>query len=71
MNEKEQKEALKCSCGGEYEYDGYNNIEIVDSYIVIKGDCKCKKCGRWAEYEQLHLLSEIYDIQVDESEVEQ
>lgn len=66
MDIKEQKEALKCTCGGEYEYDGYNDIVIMDGLIVIKGDCRCDNCGKLARYEESHLINNVCNIEIKE-----
>lgn len=49
-------EELNCKCGGVFDYDGYNSIEIEDGFIVIKGDCRCNECGKYMEYENLYKV---------------
>lgn len=56
MNEQEVKKYLTCKCNGQFDYDGYNNIEIEDGFIVIKGDCYCDECGKHMEYENLYKI---------------
>ncbi len=62
-----QEEYTKCECGGQFEYDGYDNIEIVDGFLVIKGDCKCNECGKEGTYEELHILdfNNPFDVEID------
>ena len=60
---------LKCECGSEVEYDGYNNIEIEDGYIVIKGDAICRTCDKEYFYEELHSVNwgNPHDIILEEN----
>lgn len=45
----------KCKCGEEIQRDGYDNIEIVDGYICIKGTGYCT-CGKIFQYEDVFYV---------------
>lgn len=45
----------KCECGEEVRFDGYDNIEIEDGCLCIKGKAYCE-CGKVYEYEELHVV---------------
>lgn len=65
-----QEELTKCKCGGQFEYDGYNSIEIEEDYFVIKGDCRCNECGKDATYTECHKLewNNPFDVEIEELE---
>lgn len=60
----------KCECGQEVFYDGYENIEIEDGFIVIKGDAACPRCNKRYHYEESHVLdfNNPYDVELEEVE---
>jgi hypothetical protein len=68
MTRQEVEEYLTCKCGGQFDYDGYETIEIEDGFIVIKGDCYCNECGKHMKYEDLHKVNfnEPYDVILEE-----
>jgi len=66
MTKIEIKECLTCDCGGRYEYDGYDSIEIEENYFVIRGDCRCIECGKWNHYTELQLVREPYEIELED-----
>ncbi|AQM59434.1 hypothetical protein [Clostridium baratii] len=58
----------KCKCGGNFIYDGYDEIEIDErDLIVIKGECKCNKCGIEAYYEEYHQVdfNKPFEVEID------
>lgn len=57
----------ECKCGGLFIPNGYNKIDIDErELLVIKGDCKCNKCGKEASYEQTHKVdfNNPYDVEI-------
>lgn len=55
----------KCKCGGRFVYDGYDNIEIEDDCLVIRGDCTCNKCKKEATYEEWYKVDLSKPISID------
>jgi len=72
MNEIEYREILTCECGGTYQYDGYNNIEIEEGFFIIKGDCRCDKCNKYKTYEETHRINYelLYNLELQDIEEE-
>lgn len=58
---------IKCECNKEAKRDGYDNIEIEDGYVCVKGTAYCE-CGRIFEYEDLYVvdLRNPFDTIVDD-----
>lgn len=57
-----------CECGNEVNYDGYNEIEIEDGYLVIRGDAECSECGKFYKYTECHVVdfNNPIDLELEE-----